>query len=247
MQEDAPRRKTILQFEGVTKGYGTGAARTEVLKSVSFQILKGEIVALVGPSGSGKSTLLQIAGLLDRGETGKVSVDGQECDLRDDAKTSTFRGCKIGFVYQFHRLFPEFTALENVMIPQLLVGVPEKDAKNRAENLLKKFGLGHRVTHRPGELSGGERQRTAIARALANKPVLLLADEPTGNLDGATADIIFREFLDFVRDEGSAALVATHNIELAAAMNRVIGPNGEPLFLKNAAMKTGAASERNFI
>lgn len=226
-----PDGEAALRLENVTRGYGSDAMRADVLRNVNLTVKRGEIVALVGPSGSGKSTLLQIAGLLDTPEAGRVYIGGKDCQDLDDAALSAYRGVKIGFVYQFHRLLPEFSATENVMIPQLLAGASKSAAKERAVSLLKKLGLGHRLQNRPGELSGGEQQRAAIARAMANNPILLLADEPTGNLDTATANVVFKELTDFIRDSGAAALVATHNPELALRMGRVVDPSGAAVTL----------------
>jgi lipoprotein-releasing system ATP-binding protein len=194
----------------------------DVLRGVDFEIAPGEIVGLLGPSGSGKSTLLQAVGLLEGGFEGSIRLQGQEAaELNDDGRTRLRREL-LGFVYQFHHLLPEFNARENVELPQLVLGSEPKAAQERAEQLLGTLGLSSRLDHRPSKLSGGEQQRVAVARALANKPPLVLADEPTGNLDEHTADIVFAEFLNLVRREGSAALVATHNERIAAKMDRVL-------------------------
>jgi len=194
----------------------------EVLRGADLSVQPGEIVALLGPSGSGKSTLLQAVGLLEGGFEGSIRLLGREAaDLDDDGRTELRREA-LGFVYQFHHLLPEFNARENVVLPQLIRGVDPETARVRAEQLLGALGLDQRLEHRPSKLSGGEQQRVAVARALANKPPLVLADEPTGNLDEATADRVLAEFLSLVRGEGSAALVATHNERLAMKMDRVV-------------------------
>jgi lipoprotein-releasing system ATP-binding protein len=193
-----------------------------VLRGVDLAVGQGEIVALLGPSGSGKSTLLQAVGLLEGGFGGSIRIGGDEVSKLDNDARTLVRRDRIGFVYQFHHLLPDFTAEENVVLPQLIRGAELAPARERAEILLGALGLGHRLTHRPNQLSGGEQQRVAVARALANRPALVLADEPTGNLDEATADIVFDEFLRLVRGEGSAALVATHNERLAMRMHRVL-------------------------
>jgi lipoprotein-releasing system ATP-binding protein len=182
----------------------------------------GEIVALVAPSGAGKSTLLHVAGLLDRPDDGSVLIEGRDAGSLPDAARTAIRRDTIGFVYQFHHLLAEFSALENVVLPQMIAGRPRRVAEDRAQTLLTAFGLGARLGHLPGKLSGGEQQRVAIGRALANRPKLLLADEPTGNLDVATAEAVFAELLAIVRDHGLAALIATHNPELAARMDRTV-------------------------
>jgi lipoprotein-releasing system ATP-binding protein len=209
-----------LVMEGVRRSYRTAAGTLDVLTSVDLTLRAGEIVALVAPSGSGKSTLLHLAGLLDTPDGGRVLMDGRDCGTLGDSARTAIRRDSIGFVYQFHHLLAEFTALENVVMPQMIAGVGRKTAAVRGEQLLTAFGLGHRIKHLPGKLSGGEQQRVAIARALANAPRLLLADEPTGNLDAATAQIVFAELLSAVRGQGVAALIATHNPDLAARMDR---------------------------
>ncbi|HUM07839.1 MAG TPA: ABC transporter ATP-binding protein [Acidocella sp.] len=212
----------LLRLEAIQRTYRTGAEALTVLEGAELSVRRGEIVALVAPSGSGKSTLLHLAGLLEKPDDGRVIIDGTDAGaLGDDARTS-IRLRKIGFVYQFHHLLPEFTALENISIPQMIAGAPEAAANKRSRELLEKFGLAARAEHPPGKLSGGEKQRVAIARALANRPSLLLADEPTGNLDVATANIVFEELLHVVRSENVAALIATHNPELAARMDRQV-------------------------
>ena len=194
----------------------------EVLRGANLTVGSGEIVALLGPSGSGKSTLLQAVGLLEGGFEGSIRIMGVEAARLNSASRTEMRRDQLGFVYQFHHLLPDFNALENVVLPQMIYGAPRADAEARGAALLSALGLGQRLTHRPNQLSGGEQQRVAVARALANQPALVLADEPTGNLDEATADIVFAEFVRLVRDQGSAALVATHNERLAARMDRVV-------------------------
>ena len=212
----------VLHLENVGRTFSQGQEKLRVLDSVALDIKPGEIVGLLGPSGSGKSTLLQIAGLLEPPTTGLVQIAGVDCSKARDAKRTEIRRTKIGFVYQFHHLLPEFSALENVMMPNLIAGIPKAEAKAKATELLTRMGLKDRLSHRPAKLSGGEQQRVAIARALANDPVLLLADEPTGNLDEQTAEIVFKQFLDAVRDRNVAALVATHNNDLARRMDRIV-------------------------
>ncbi len=214
--------ETALALQNVVRTYHQAGRALEVLKSVSLEIQTGELVALVGPSGAGKSTLLHVAGLLERPDGGDVAIDGRPCGAMSDSARTLVRRKDIGFVYQFHHLMPEFSSLENVMIPQMLAGVGKRAARERARSLLELVGLTERETHRPARLSGGEQQRVAIARALANRPLLLLADEPTGNLDQHTADDVFDMFSGFVREAGLAALVATHNMDLARRMDRIL-------------------------
>jgi lipoprotein-releasing system ATP-binding protein len=210
----------VLSLQNIARGFGRGAARLEVLRGVSLSVRPGEMVALVGPSGCGKSTLLHIAGLLEKADSGDVVIDGKAANsLGDDARTA-IRRATIGFVYQYHHLLREFSAAENVMLPQMIAGVGRGGARERARELLASVGLAKRVEHRPAELSGGEQQRVAIVRALANKPKLLLADEPTGNLDERTADEVFGLLQNLVRGSGVAALIATHNVGLAQRMDR---------------------------
>ena len=211
-----------ISLSGVTKTYGEGETAIEVLRGVDLTIAAGEITALVAPSGAGKSTLLHIAGLLDGADSGSVHVGGIDMTHLNDQQRTAARRADIGFVYQFHHLLPEFTAAENVILPQLSAGVARKDAAVRADELLTAIGLGARASHRPAELSGGEQQRVAICRALANRPRLLLADEPTGNLDVETSESVFAMLMTLVRDEGLGALIATHNPELAARMDRTV-------------------------
>jgi lipoprotein-releasing system ATP-binding protein len=215
-----------LRLAGVARRFRTEAGELSVLNGADLALVPGEIVALVAPSGTGKSTLLHLAGLLEKPDAGEVFFNGQAAGtLSDDARTA-IRRQGIGFVYQFHHLLPEFTAAENIILPQLAAGAPRRAATERAHALLARFGLAGREQHRPGKLSGGEQQRVAIARALANHPRVLLADEPTGNLDVETADRVFHELLDAVRGEGMAALIATHNPDLAARMDRVVTLRG---------------------
>lgn len=212
--------KTVLQLKGVERFYEDAAGKLVILKGADFAIGQGEMVALVAPSGAGKSTLLHTAGLLERPNGGEVVLNGQECGQMSDDDRTAVRRNEIGFVYQFHHLLPEFSALENIMMPQLVRGLSNKEASERAAQLLDYMKIGHRGTHRPSELSGGEQQRVAIARAVANAPRLLLADEPTGNLDPATAGYVFDALEALVRQSGLSALIATHNHELASRMDR---------------------------
>lgn len=212
----------ILKVTELRRSFTQGGETIEVLRGVELAIAPGEIVALLGPSGSGKSTLLQAVGLLEGGFEGSIAIQGEEAaQLPNDGRTRLRRDA-LGFVYQFHHLLPDFNAVENVILPQMIRDVEPAVARGRAENLLGSLGLSHRLHHRPSQLSGGEQQRVAVARALANRPALVLADEPTGNLDEHTADIVFAEFLRLVREEGSAALVATHNERLAKKMDRIL-------------------------
>ncbi|MBA5776517.1 ABC transporter ATP-binding protein [Stappia sp. F7233] len=220
MQEahDAPP----LELVDIRKSFSEGKGRLNVLKGANLTLYPGQIVALVAPSGAGKSTLLQIAGLLERPDEGEVYIGGVACGRASDSQRTAIRRNDIGFVYQFHHLLPEFTALENVALPQLIRGLDRKEAEERSRQLLGYMRLSERVTHRPAELSGGERQRVAIARAVANAPRLLLADEPTGNLDPKTAAYVFDALVALVRASGLAAVLATHNLELAERMDRRI-------------------------
>ncbi|MFL6739930.1 MAG: ABC transporter ATP-binding protein [Sphingomicrobium sp.] len=212
----------VLQTRGLKRSFTQGGVTIEVLRGVDLDVQLGEIVGLLGPSGSGKSTLLQAVGLLEGGFQGSIRIAGKEASSLDDDGRTSLRRDALGFVYQFHHLLPDFDALENVLLPQIIHGAEAATARARAEELLGKLGLSQRLEHRPSKLSGGEQQRVAVARALANRPPLVLADEPTGNLDEATADRVLAEFLALVRGEGSAALVATHNERLAAKMDRVV-------------------------
>ncbi|MEQ1717299.1 MAG: ABC transporter ATP-binding protein [Hyphomicrobium sp.] len=211
----------ILQLEGVTRTFKQGTREISVLQGASCELRAGQAVALVGPSGSGKSTLLHITGLLESPSTGRVVINGRDCAEMPEGDRTRLRRQHIGFIYQFHQLLPEFSALENVVIPQMIAGRKRHDAETRARALLSSLGLADRVDHRPAELSGGEQQRTAICRGLANAPKLLLADEPTGNLDPTTSEHVFRELIELIRHHGVAALIATHNMDLARRMDRV--------------------------
>jgi lipoprotein-releasing system ATP-binding protein len=212
----------VLQVAGLRRSFVQGDVEIQVLRGVDLKVGEGEIVALLGPSGSGKSTLLQAVGLLEGGFEGSIRIKDLEVATLKEAERTAARRDLLGFVYQFHHLLPDFSALENVTLAQLVHGAARADAQARAESLLGALGLAERLTHKPSKLSGGEQQRVAVARALANKPALVLADEPTGNLDEGTADIVFAEFLRLVREEGSAALVATHNERIAAKMVRIL-------------------------
>jgi len=212
----------VLETRGLQRSFTQGDVTIHVLRGVDLAVQPGEIVGLLGPSGSGKSTLLQAVGLLEGGFSGSIRLNGEEAAKLDDDGRTRLRRDLLGFVYQFHHLLPEFNAVENVVLPQLVSGVDPQHARQRAQDLLGTLGLAERLDHRPSKLSGGEQQRVAVARALANKPPLVLADEPTGNLDEKTADAVFAEFLNLVRGEGSAALVATHNERLASRMDRVV-------------------------
>jgi lipoprotein-releasing system ATP-binding protein len=209
-----------LQLTAVERHYGDGEQRLDILRGADLTLMPGQAVALIAPSGAGKSTLLHGAGLLEKPDGGEVIVGGKPTAALDDAGRTALRRSEIGFVYQFHHLLPEFSALENVMMPQLIRGLAAAEADKRARELLTFLGLGERVSHRPAELSGGEQQRVAIARAVANAPKVLLADEPTGNLDPKTAEHVFGTLLTLVRASGLAALIATHNLELAGRMDR---------------------------
>jgi lipoprotein-releasing system ATP-binding protein len=211
-----------LELRGVDRSYAEGAGRLDIFKGLDLTVHSGEIVALVGQSGAGKSSLLHIAGLLEAPTGGDVFISGQNCSALDDEARTRIRRIGIGFIYQFHHLLPEFTALENVVVPQLIAGVAKPAATKRGKELLARLGLSARFEHRPAELSGGEQQRVAIARAIANKPLLLLADEPTGNLDPDTSQRVHEEFLRLIHDEGLGALIATHNIDLAKRMTRIV-------------------------
>ena len=215
--------KPVLELASIEKSFSKGSSnKIEVLKGVDLQLFPGEIVALVAPSGAGKSTLLQIAGLLDKPLSGKIFIDGQEIQNESDNQLTTIRRREIGFVYQFHHLLPEFSSRENIDLPQLANGFPSKDAQRRSNELLDLVNLANRSNHRPAELSGGEQQRIAICRALANKPKIILADEPTGNLDQNTTLSVFESLLKIVKKTNLAALIATHNLDLAKRMDRVV-------------------------
>ena len=215
--------KPVLELVSIKKSFSKGSSnKIEVLKGVDFQLFPGEIVAFVAPSGAGKSTLLQIAGLLDKPLSGKIFIDGQEIQNKSDNQLTMIRRREIGFVYQFHHLLPEFSSRENIDLPQLANGFPSKDAQRRSNELLDLVNLANRSNHRPAELSGGEQQRIAICRALANKPKIILADEPTGNLDQNTTLSVFESLLKIVKKTNLAALIATHNLDLAKRMDRVV-------------------------
>ena len=212
----------VLQLIGVSRHFVQGENDISILDRADFTVEAGETVALVAPSGTGKSTLLHLAGLLEHPDEGDVLVNGESCAGLPDDRRTAIRRSEIGFVYQFHHLLPEFTALENIMMPQLISGLPKADARERAEQLLDYMRIGHRADHRPAELSGGEQQRVAIARAVANAPLILLADEPTGNLDPETSSYVFDALEALVRQSGLAALIATHNHALANRMDRKV-------------------------
>ncbi len=212
----------VLKLESVVRTYRQAGESLEVLRGVNLDLMGGELIALVGPSGAGKSSLLHVAGLLERPDGGEIYMEGKPCGKMSDDKRTALRRRDIGFVYQFHHLMPEFSALENVMIPQMINRTGKWAARRHARALLELVGLQDRMKHRPARLSGGEQQRVAIARAVANRPILLLADEPTGNLDHKTADDVFDMMKGFVHEAGIAALVATHNLALAARMDRVV-------------------------
>lgn len=221
LKEPSPVKR-ILVAQGLEKTHHQGDVDLTIFKDISITLRQGEIVALVGPSGAGKSTLLQMIGLLDQPTAGKIVIAGKDVSKLGDQDRTMLRRKTIGFIYQFHFLQSEFSAEENVMIPQMIAGVSKKDARRKAQTLLGKFGLSHRLDHRPARLSGGEQQRVAIARALANNPKILLADEPTGNLDPATSDEVFKLLMDRVRSTGVGAIIATHNMDLAKRMDRVL-------------------------
>lgn len=212
----------VVRLTALTRSFEQGGVRIDVLRGVDLTIMPGEIVALLGPSGTGKSTMLQAVGLLEGGFGGRIEIAGVDATDLPSGDRTALRRNHLGFVYQFHHLLPDFAAEENVLLPQLVAGKPRAEAIIRARELLGSLGLEHRLTHRPSQLSGGEQQRVAVARALANRPQLVLADEPTGNLDEVTADKVLAQFLELVRGQGSAALVATHNERLAARMDRVV-------------------------
>lgn len=212
----------IIELRGLTRTFEQGGTRIDVLRGVNLEVQPGEIVALLGPSGSGKSTMLQAIGLLEGGFGGEIVIAGHAAEKSNARARTMLRRDHLGFVYQFHHLLPDFDARENVVLPQLIAGADREDAEARAEHLLTALGLENRMDHRPSQLSGGEQQRVAVARGLANRPKLVLADEPTGNLDEATSDRVLEQFLELVRGEGSAALIATHNERLASKMDRTV-------------------------
>lgn len=212
----------LLEINDLHKSFTQGGKKLNVLHDINLRVDAGEIVALVGPSGAGKSTFLQMVGLLDTPTSGQILIGGEDMTRADDQKRTAYRRELIGFVYQFHYLQPEFTALENVVIPQMIAGKAKDQAEVRGRKILQRMGLEHRYLHRPATLSGGEQQRVAFSRALANAPSLLLADEPTGNLDPETSEVVFNEMLSLVRNVGIGAIIATHNMDLAAKMDRVL-------------------------
>ena len=211
-----------IRLRAVGRRFEQGGRRLDVLRGASLSLASGELVALVGPSGSGKSTLLHIAGLLERADGGEIEVAGRQCGSLGDTERTAIRRDRLGFVYQFHHLLPEFSAQENVMLPQMVARRGRGEARRRARHLLDRVGLAERRDHRPGQLSGGEQQRVAVARALANRPEILLADEPTGNLDPETSERVFDELIRLVREDGLAALIATHNGDIARRMDRAV-------------------------
>ncbi len=218
----ADPKDPVLRLREVTRTYEQGGARLKVFHDAELSLLPGQLVALVGPSGSGKSSLLHIAGLLEKPDSGEVLINGARCNKLSDDRRTEIRRLQVGFVYQFHHLLPEFTALENVVLPQMIAGMDKGQAEDRASGLLGRLGLGQRLDHLPSQLSGGEQQRVAIGRALANGPDLLLADEPTGNLDPRTAGEVYAELVTLVREHKLTALIATHNLELARHMDRIV-------------------------
>ena len=218
--------RPVFRLSGVVRHYSQGRTTLQVLRGIDLSAALGELVALVGPSGSGKSTLLHVAGLLERPDGGEVFLDGEPCGPLNDDRRTALRRTRIGFVYQYHHLLPEFSAEENIVLPQMIAGVGRADGRLRAEELLASLGLADRAQHRPGQLSGGEQQRVAIARALANRPSIVLADEPTGNLDPVTAEEVFALFVSLARSAGLTALIATHNPVLAARMDRSVRLEG---------------------
>ena len=211
-----------LELRDIHRTFTQGSRKLEVLRGAALRLRPGELLALIGPSGAGKSTLLHTAGLLEKPNQGEVLVEGRSCGMASDAERTAIRLKKIGFVYQFHHLLPEFSAVENVMLPQRIAGLRPAEARTRAADLLTRLGLAERLRHRPARLSGGEQQRVAIARAVANDPAVLLADEPTGNLDQETADVVFDALLSLARDHRLAAVIATHNEDLARRMDRIL-------------------------
>ena len=236
-------KKPTLELKKVVKSFKQGDQTLDVLRGVDLDIMPGEVIALIGPSGSGKSTMLQIAGLLDRPSSGDIYLDGQNCSKLGDAMRTSLRREYLGFVYQYHNLLGDFDATENVVLPQLIAGVAIKEAREKARWLLSRLGLEKRLKHRPAELSGGEQQRVAIARALANTPKLLLADEPTGNLDPKTSEAVFSELIAIVKETHLSALVATHNFDLAGRMDRCVRlQEGKLIDLRASAF----VSESNF-
>ncbi|MBO7097321.1 MAG: ABC transporter ATP-binding protein [Alphaproteobacteria bacterium] len=236
--------KPTLKLQNIIKTFYQGNEPLNVLRGINLEIHPQEVVALVGPSGSGKSTLLQIAGLLERPSEGQIFLDGADCSSASDKLRTSMRCDYLGFVYQYHNLLTDFSAVENVMLPQLIAGKNKKDCMEKSIWLLERLGLKERIDHKPAELSGGEQQRVAIARALANTPKLLLADEPTGNLDPNTSDNVFLELLSIVKETGLSALIATHNMELAAKMDREVSLQNGVLIEKRSAVTI--KNEENF-
>ena len=233
-------QQPVLSLVDLKRSFHQGQREIRVLDGASADLFPGQAVALVGPSGSGKSTLLHIAGLLESPDTGLVIVSGKDCSKMNDDQRTRVRRAELGFVYQFHQLLPEFSALENVVIPQMIQGKTRKAASERARELLTMLGLGDRVDHRPAELSGGEQQRTAMARGLANEPRLVLADEPTGNLDPETSERVFQDLMTLIEHTGVAALIATHNMELAQRMHRVLRLEGGRLIELDISQRIAA-------
>lgn len=214
--------ETLLELRNVVQTYGSGEGAVHVLRGADLTINRGEIIALIAPSGAGKSTLLHICGLLERPTSGDVGIDGENAAKLADRQRTLLRRHRIGYVYQFHHLLPEFSAIENVTMPQLIAGQGQKDADKRSMELLDAMGIAHRAKHRPAELSGGEQQRVAIVRAAANRPSLILADEPTGNLDPATSDVVFAALADLIRQQNAGCIIATHNHDLARKADRIV-------------------------
>ena len=235
-----------LHLQDLRRAYAQGSRVIEVLTGATASLYPGEAVALLGPSGAGKSTLLHIAGLLERPDAGAVVIDGVDCVKLGDSERTRIRRAEICFIYQFHHLLPEFSALENIVLPQLILGLSRREAEDRAKQSLHSLGLDERGDHRPAQLSGGEQQRVAIARAVANGPRLLLADEPTGNLDPHTAERVFEQLLSLVRQSGVAALIATHNLELAARMDRTLLLMDGILEEEQVATRSNLAASTNF-
>ena len=223
------QQPTTLELVNISKSYKQGKKKLAILKNISLEIKKGEIVAFVGPSGSGKTTLLQIAGLLDSADSGKIIINGNDYSKKEDSARTKIRQKEIGFIYQFHHLLPEFSALENIIIPQMISGIKKEEASAKAAEALKSLGLAKRSQHRPSELSGGEQQRVAIARAIVNKPSILLADEPTGNLDPQTANTVFELLIKTIKKYELSMLMVTHNLELAQKVDRIVTIDGGKL------------------
>jgi lipoprotein-releasing system ATP-binding protein len=223
MSREPEHSTPVLSLRGVKRSYPSGQRILEVLKGADLDVYPGEMIGLIGPSGSGKSSLLHAAGLLEKPNAGEIVIEGRDCSKLSEGLRTRVRLGSIGFVYQFHHLLPEFTALDNVALPQMIAGQTKAKARDRAALLLDQMGLADRAHHQPAQMSGGEQQRVAIARALANRPRMVLADEPTGNLDPATSESVFKALYELCRKEGVAALVATHNMELARFMDRVFG------------------------